>query len=129
VRARAASAASAECHARRKTASQLVGPVVYQKGAEHVDQIYDADAAAALRVMRELCGTHWRPERVLFAHTKPTGRASAARHFEQNLRPSRLSLRHFAQRILYPGFYVLNSSSNAFAAFRSAVSKPSVNQP
>ncbi len=59
-----------------------VGPVVYQKGAEHVDQIYDVDVAAALSIMRELCGTHWRPERVLFAHTKPTDVGPYRRFFQ-----------------------------------------------
>jgi AraC-like DNA-binding protein len=48
-----------------------VGPVVYQKGAEHVDQIYDVNIAATLSIMRELCGAHWRPDRVLFSHSKP----------------------------------------------------------
>jgi AraC-like DNA-binding protein len=48
-----------------------VGPVVYQKGAEHSDQIYDLYIAATLSIMRELCGARWRPERVLFSHSKP----------------------------------------------------------
>jgi len=59
-----------------------VGPVVCQKGTEHIDQIYDADAAAALSIMRELCGSHWRPERVLFAHTKPTDVGAYRRFFQ-----------------------------------------------
>jgi AraC-like DNA-binding protein len=53
-----------------KDGMATVGLVVYQKGAEHVDQIYDAYAAAMLSIMRELCGAHWRPERVLFSHSK-----------------------------------------------------------
>lgn len=59
-----------------------LGCVVYQRGAEHVDQIYDAGAEAALSLMRELCGTHWRPERVLFAHTKPTDGGPYRRFFQ-----------------------------------------------
>ena len=51
-------------------------------------------------------------------------RASGAAHFAQNLRPSRLSAPHFAQFIATH----LSSSSSALASFRSAVSKPSVNQ-
>jgi AraC-like DNA-binding protein len=50
----------------------MVGPVVYQKGAEYVEQIYDLSVAATLSVVRELRGAHWRPERVLFSHSKPT---------------------------------------------------------
>ena len=56
-----------------------LGPVVYQKGAEHIDQIYDVYVAATLSIMRELCGARWRPERVLFSHSKPTD-AGAYRH-------------------------------------------------
>jgi hypothetical protein len=37
-----------------------VGPVIYQKGAEHGDQIYDLYIAATLSIMRELCGARWR---------------------------------------------------------------------
>ena len=47
-----------------------LGNIVYQTGTEHVDQLYDVDVAATLSVIRELCGTHWRPERVLFARTR-----------------------------------------------------------
>ena len=49
-----------------------IGPVVYQKGAEYGDQIYDLYIAATLSIMRELCGARWRPERVLFSHSMPT---------------------------------------------------------
>jgi Arabinose-binding domain of AraC transcription regulator, N-term len=56
-----------------------IGSVVYQKGAEHVDQIYDVYIAATLSIMRELCGAHWRPEWVLFSHSKPID-ADAYRH-------------------------------------------------
>jgi len=48
-----------------------LGNIVYQTGTDHVDQIYDIDVAATLSVIRELCGTRWRPERVLFSHAKP----------------------------------------------------------
>jgi AraC-like DNA-binding protein len=58
-----------------------LGPVVYQRGAEHVDQIYDLAAAAILGVMRELCGARWRPERVLFSHSKPADSGPYRRAF------------------------------------------------
>jgi Arabinose-binding domain of AraC transcription regulator, N-term len=44
-----------------------LGNVVYQTGTEHVEQIYDIDVAATLSIIRELCGTRWSPERVLFS--------------------------------------------------------------
>jgi len=59
-----------------------VGPVVYQKGAEHVDQIYDVNVAATLSVMRELCGAHWRPDRVFFSHSKPADGGLYRRAFQ-----------------------------------------------
>jgi AraC-like DNA-binding protein len=63
-----------------------LGSFVYQKGAEHVDQIYDLDVAAALSVMRELCGTHWLPERVLFSHAKPNDVVPYRRFFQAQCR-------------------------------------------
>jgi AraC-like DNA-binding protein len=59
-----------------------VGPVIYQKGAEHGDQIYDLYIAATLSIMRELCGARWRPERVLFSHSKPPDVGLFRRSFE-----------------------------------------------
>ena len=59
-----------------------VGPVIYQKGAEHGDQIYDLYIAATLSIMRELCGARWRPERVLFSHSKPTDAGPYRRAFQ-----------------------------------------------
>jgi AraC-like DNA-binding protein len=59
-----------------------LGNIVYQTGTEHVDQIYDLEVAATLSVIRELCGTHWRPERVLFSHVKPTDVSPHRRFFQ-----------------------------------------------
>jgi AraC-like DNA-binding protein len=59
-----------------------VGPVIYQKGAEHGDQIYDLYIAATLSIMRELCGARWRPERVLLSHSKPTDVGPYRRAFQ-----------------------------------------------
>ena len=60
----------------------ILGCVVYQKGTEHVDQIYDLDLAATLSVMRELCGGRWSPELVLFSHAKPTDVGLYRRFFQ-----------------------------------------------
>jgi AraC-like DNA-binding protein len=59
-----------------------IGPIIYQKGAEHGDQIYDLFIAATLGIMRELCGARWRPERVLFSHSKPTDVSPYRRAFQ-----------------------------------------------
>jgi AraC-like DNA-binding protein len=59
-----------------------LGPVVYQKGAEHVEQIYDANLAASLSIMREFCGARWRPERVLFSHARPSDDGTYSRAFQ-----------------------------------------------
>ena len=59
-----------------------LGTVVYQKGTEHVDQIYDIDLAATLTVIRELCGRRWSPERVLISHTKPVDAVFYRRFFQ-----------------------------------------------
>src|SRR5262249_8167046 len=54
---------------------------VYQKGAEFVDQIYDAFLAAACNVMRELWGLRWAPEEVQFSRTKPADVGAYRRFF------------------------------------------------
>jgi AraC-like DNA-binding protein len=65
-----------------KDGMATLGSVVYQKGTEHVEQIHDANAAATLSIMRELCGVRWRPERVLFSHAKPTDTGPHRRAFQ-----------------------------------------------
>jgi AraC-type transcriptional regulator len=59
-----------------------LGAVVYQKGAEHVDQIYDVNIAATLSIMRELYVAHWRPDRVLFSHPRPVDAGFYRRAFQ-----------------------------------------------
>lgn len=59
-----------------------LGSVVYQKGAEHVEQIYDANVAATLSIMREFCGARWRPERVFLSHAKLTDDGAYSRAFQ-----------------------------------------------
>ena len=63
-----------------------LGCFVYQKGIEHVDQIYDLDVAAALSVMRELCGAGWLADRVLFSHAKPSNIAPYRGFFKTQCR-------------------------------------------
>src|SRR5216684_4834197 len=56
--------------------------------------------------------------------------ANALVHWPQNFIPSGFSKAHFEQRMVSGvPFQAPRSSSSAFASFKSAVSKPSVNQP
>ena len=48
-----------------------LGCAMYQKGAEFVEQIYEAFLAMACNVMRELWDSRWAPEEVQFSRTKP----------------------------------------------------------
>ena len=59
----------------------ILGNVVFQKGSKHADQVYDLEIAATVSVIREICGPHWSPERVLFSHAKPTNVAPYRRFF------------------------------------------------
>ena len=58
-----------------------LGPAIYQKGTERVDQIYDAAVAMACNVVRELFGSRWAPERVLFSRPKPAAVSPYRRFF------------------------------------------------
>jgi AraC-like DNA-binding protein len=69
-----------------KDGMATLGTMVYQKGTEHVDQIYDIDLAATLTVIRELCGRRWSPERVLIAHAKPADAVFYRRFFQAQCR-------------------------------------------
>jgi len=59
-----------------------VGSAIYEKGAEFVDQIYDGVIAMACHVMREICGSRWAPERVLFSRRRPTDAGPYRRFFQ-----------------------------------------------
>jgi len=56
----------------------MLGPVVCQMGIEHVELVYDVCAAAILAIMREFCSAGWRPDRMLFSHSKPANRDHTA---------------------------------------------------
>jgi hypothetical protein len=63
------------------------------------------------------------------APSAPVAVERAAPQSPQKRLESGFSAPHLAQRMMLPHFgYMPSSSSNAFASFRSAVSKPSVNQ-
>jgi AraC-like DNA-binding protein len=60
----------------------VLGPLVCQSGVEHVEQLYDVAIAATLSFIRQLSGARWRPERVLFSHSKPTDGTVYRRSFQ-----------------------------------------------
>ena len=47
------------------------GYAIYEKDVPAADQIYAAAIAIAFRIMRELCGSSWRPTEVLLPFRKP----------------------------------------------------------
>lgn len=59
-----------------------LGAVVYQKDVEHVEQIYDLNAATMLSLIREVCGARWRPDEVRFSHQKPSEIGPYRRFFQ-----------------------------------------------
>jgi AraC-like DNA-binding protein len=58
-----------------------LGCAVYQKNAEFIDHICDAFLAVACNIMRELWGSRWAPEEVLFSRTKPADVGAYRRFF------------------------------------------------
>jgi AraC-like DNA-binding protein len=58
-----------------------LGCAVYQKNAEFIDHIYDAFLAVACNIMRELWGSRWAPEEVLFSRTRPADVGAYRRFF------------------------------------------------
>jgi len=63
-----------------------LGYEIYQTGVEAGDQICDGAMAIAMNVMRELCGSAWRPAEVLFAHSRPADLRPFRRVFDAPLR-------------------------------------------
>jgi len=55
-------------------------------GAEATDQVADAALGRMFNIMVELCGPHWKPIEVRFAHRKPSELAPFRRFFQAPLR-------------------------------------------
>ena len=49
----------------------LLGYSVYRRETSAIPQIYDAALAIAHRILRELCGSSWKPRRVQFSYRRP----------------------------------------------------------
>jgi AraC-like DNA-binding protein len=58
------------------------GYAIYQIGAEYVDQLYDCVVAIDCKVFREVCGSSWAPEKVLFSRARPADVGSYRRFFQ-----------------------------------------------
>jgi len=63
-----------------------LGYEIYHTGVEGSDQIYDGAMAIAANIMRDLCGSAWRPTEVLFAHGRPADLRPFRRVFDAPLR-------------------------------------------
>lgn len=64
----------------------IFGYEIYALGAEATDQISDAALANMLNIMVALCGPHWKPIEVRFAHRRPAETAPFHRFFRAPLR-------------------------------------------
>lgn len=64
----------------------LLGYAIYEKEAPAADQIYSAAMAITFTIMRELCGSGWRPSEVLLPFRKPGDVAPFRQYFRAPLR-------------------------------------------
>jgi AraC-like DNA-binding protein len=85
-----------------------LGCAVYQKDVEFVDQIYDAFLSVVCNVMRELWGSRWAPEEVLFSRAKPADVGAYRRFFNA---PCRFDQERTA--ILFPATLLNNPMPEA----------------
>ena len=67
---------------REEEGMAALGSVVYHRGAESVDQIYDGVIAMTCNVIREICGSRWAPEKVIFSRTRPADVGLYRRFFQ-----------------------------------------------
>jgi AraC-like DNA-binding protein len=51
--------------------SAMFGYLTVQANAEANDQVGDGAVAGIFNILRDLCGPHWKPSQVLFAHRRP----------------------------------------------------------
>jgi len=64
----------------------LLGYAIYEKGVPAADQIYAGAIAITFRIMRELCGSGWRPSEVWLPFRKPRDAAPFRQFFRAPLR-------------------------------------------
>jgi len=63
-----------------------LGYVIYEPRVEAADQVADGAVAVLFNIMRALCGPHWKPVEVRFAHRKPIDVGPFRRFFGAPLR-------------------------------------------
>ena len=68
------------------SSSVFLGYSVYRREAPAIPQIYDAAIAIAYRILRELCGPSWKPQRVQFAYRIPRNTTPYTRVFRSPVR-------------------------------------------
>ena len=63
-----------------------LGYGIHVPGMKHSDQVYDLAVAALANVMRQLCGSDWRPDAVLLPRKRPADIRPYREHFAAPLR-------------------------------------------
>jgi AraC-like DNA-binding protein len=63
-----------------------LGYGIHVPGIKHSDQVYDLAVAALANVMRQLCGSDWRPDAVLLPRKRPADIRPYREHFAAPLR-------------------------------------------
>ena len=63
-----------------------LGYGIHVPGMRHSDQVYDLAVAALANVMRQLCGSDWRPDAVLLPRKRPVDIRPYREHFAAPLR-------------------------------------------
>lgn len=66
--------------------SLLLGYTVYRHETPAIPQIYDTAIAIAYRLLRELCGSLWKPRRVQFSYRRPSNLVPYVRLFKVPVR-------------------------------------------
>ena len=64
----------------------IFGYAIHQPGAQAIDQIYDLAMAVVYKILRELCGSKWRPTRILLSRRPPTDATPYKQLFRSPLR-------------------------------------------
>jgi AraC-like DNA-binding protein len=64
----------------------MVGYEIHAVGAEATDQILDAALCTEYNIMTALCGPHWKPIEVRFAHRRPYDLSPYHRYFQAPMR-------------------------------------------
>lgn len=61
--------------------SVILGYSVYRHGVPGIEQVYDGAIAIGYRIMREICGSSWRPTQVQFSYARPASTTPHRRLF------------------------------------------------